>query len=151
MLVAAVIILADQISKNWIRNYTGNQPIFEAGFFRIISVQNTGSSFSMFQGQNFPLLVVAIFGILLIVTFAVLISWKYAYLDTWYTKLCLGLILGGTAGNLIDRIVHGGVTDFLDIGPWPTFNVADSSMVVGVIMISAFVLFSKRVRDVFSG
>ena len=151
ILVAAAIIIADQLTKNWVRNYTGDQPIFEAGFFRIISVQNTGSSFSMFQGQNIPLLVVAIIGIILIITFAGLLTWKYAAFDTWYTKMYLGLILGGTTGNLVDRIVHGGVTDFLDLGPWPTFNIADSAMVVGVILLSAFILFSRRVRDAFSG
>lgn len=150
IVVAAIIIIADQLTKNWIRNYTGDQPVFELGFFRIISVENTGSSFGMFQDQNFILTIVAIVGVILILAFAALVTWKYPVLDTWISKLTFGLILGGTAGNLIDRIVHGRVTDFLDLGPWPTFNVADSSMVVGVIILACYVLFSKRVKEVFS-
>ena len=52
----------------------------------------------------------------------------------------LGLIFAGTVGNLIDRLARGYVTDFIDIGPWPTFNVADSSMVCGVILLALFIL-----------
>jgi len=149
VLAAVIIPIADQISKNWIRAYTGEQPIFQAGIFRIIVVENTGASFGLFQDQNFILTIVAIFGILLILAIAALVSIRYPVLDTWLSKLSLGLILGGTIGNLIDRFARGYVTDFLDIGPWPTFNVADSSMVAGVILLACFILFSKRVKEVF--
>jgi signal peptidase II len=150
VLAAVIIPIADQISKNWIRAYTGEQPIFQAGIFRIIVVENTGSSFGMFQDQNFILTIVAILGIILILGIAALVTIRYPVLDTWLSKLSLGLILGGTIGNLIDRFARGYVTDFLDIGPWPTFNVADSSMVTGVILLAGFILFSKRVKETFS-
>ena len=146
---AAVIITADQLSKNWVRNYTGEFPIVEVGIFRIIDVQNTGSSFGLFQGQNFILTIVAFFGIALILGLGTVITLRYPLLDTWYTKLVLGLILGGTVGNLIDRLARGYVTDFIDVGPWPTFNVADSSMVCGTIMLALFILFSKRIKAAF--
>jgi signal peptidase II len=58
-------------------------------------------------------------------------------------KLSMGLILGGTVGNLIDRLRVGHVTDFIDIGIWPSFNVADSSVVVGVLLL-AFLLIKER-------
>jgi signal peptidase II len=146
---AAVIITADQLSKNWIRNYTGEFPIVEFGIFRIIDVQNTGSSFGLFQGQNVILTIVAFFGIALVLGLGTVITLRYPLLDTWYTKLVLGLILGGTVGNLIDRLARGYVTDFIDIGPWPTFNVADSSMVCGTILLALLILFSKRIRAAF--
>ena len=147
--IAAVIITADQLTKNWIRGYTGEQPIFKAGIFRIIIVENTGASFGMFQGQNFVLTIVAVLGIVFILAVAALLTWRFPRVDAWLPKIALGLILGGTAGNLMDRLNQGYVTDFIDIGPWPTFNVADSSMVVGVILLVCYVLFSKRVRDAF--
>ena len=149
VITAAVIISADQLSKNWIRAYTGDFPIVEIGIFRIIDVQNTGSSFGLFQGQNFILTIVAFIGIVLVIGLGVVITLRYPPLDSWYTKFILGLILGGTVGNLIDRLARGYVTDFIDIGPWPTFNVADSSMVCGIIMLALFILFSKRIKAVF--
>ncbi|UCD07972.1 MAG: signal peptidase II [Dehalococcoidales bacterium] len=149
VITAAVIITTDQLSKNWVRTYTGEFPIFEFGIFRIIDVQNTGSSFGLFQGQNLILTIVAFFGIALILGIAVMITLRYPLLDTWYTKFILGLILGGTVGNLIDRLARGYVTDFIDVGPWPTFNVADSVMVCGTILLALFILFSKRIRAVF--
>jgi signal peptidase II len=150
VLVAAAIVIADQLSKNWVRSYTGGQPMFEAGILRIIFVENTGSSFGMFQDQNFVLSIVAVIGVVLIIAFAAAISWKYKGIDFWLTKLSLGLILGGTLGNLLDRLNYGAVTDFIDVGPWPTFNVADSAMVVGVILLVGFIVFSKRVKTAFS-
>ena len=149
VITAAVIITADQLSKNWIRTYTGELPIFEVGIFRIIDVQNTGSSFGLFQGQNFILTIVAFVGIALVLGLGTVITFRYPLLDTWYTKFVLGLILGGIVGNLIDRLARGYVTDFIDVGPWPTFNIADSSMVCGVIMLALFILFSKRIKAVF--
>jgi signal peptidase II len=149
VITAAIIITADQISKSCIRNYTGEFPLFEIGIFRIIDVQNTGSSFGLFQGQNFVLTIVAFFGIALVLGLGTFITLRYPPLDTWYTKFILGLIFAGTVGNLIDRLARGYVTDFIDIGPWPTFNVADSSMVCGVILLALFILSSKRVKAVF--
>ncbi|MFC1947281.1 signal peptidase II [Chloroflexota bacterium] len=149
VITAAVIVTADQLSKNCIRTYTGEFPIFEVGIFRIIDVQNTGSSFGLFQGQNLILTIVAFVGIALILGLGVVITLRYPSLDTWYTKFVLGLILGGTVGNLIDRLARGYVTDFIDVGPWPTFNVADSSMVCGIILLALFFLFSKRIKAVF--
>jgi signal peptidase II len=150
VLSAALIVTADQLTKTWIRSYAGEQPIFEAGIFRILDVRNTGSSFGLFQGQNTILTVVAFIGVFLVLSCAILISLRYRAMDTWYSKLALGLILGGTVGNLIDRLARGYVTDFVDVGIWPTFNIADSSMVIGVILVACFVLFSKRVRESFS-
>lgn len=149
VITAAVIVVADQLTKNWIRTYTGEFPIFELGIFRIIDVQNTGSSFGLFQGQNLILTIVAFFGIALVLGLGTVITLRYPLLDTWYTKLVLGLILGGTVGNLIDRLSRGYVTDFIDVGPWPTFNIADSSMVCGTILLALFILFSKKIRAVF--
>ncbi len=147
---AAFIVVTDQLSKHWILNHPGEQPFFQAGILRFIIVENTGSSFGLFQDQNAVLKIVAMVGAVLIVTIASMISLRYPTLDGWTTKLPLGLLLGGTLGNLIDRLTRGYVTDFIDVGFWPTFNIADSAMVVGVILLVCFILFSKRVKEVFA-
>ncbi len=147
---SAFIVVTDQLSKNWILNHPGDQPFFQAGILRFIIVENTGSSFGLFQDQNSVLKIVAMVGAVLIVAIASMISLRYPALDGWTTKLSLGLLLGGTLGNLIDRLLRGYVTDFIDVGIWPTFNIADSAMVVGVILLVCFILFSKRVKEVFA-
>jgi signal peptidase II len=59
-------------------------------------------------------------------------------------RVALSLQLGGAVGNLADRVRVGRVTDFIDVGPWPSFNVADSSIVVGVAVIIGFFLLAER-------
>ena len=68
----------------------------------------------------------------------------FPFLDTRMNKISLALILGGTAGNLIDRIHLGHVTDFMQISPWPIFNVADSSTVVGVIIFALSIVLAAQ-------
>ena len=84
----------------------------------------------MFQGHNLPLLIISLIGV------AVL---AYIYQSqerpTRLLRVSIALMLGGALGNLIDRVHQGHVTDFVDVGPWPVFNLADSAIVVGLIMM----------------
>ncbi len=159
---ALLVVAADQLSKLWIRSYSEGQLIFEAGFFRITHIHNTGASFGLFQGQSFSLTIVAFIGIVLVLLFVFLVPRHFPFLDTRLGKLALGLILGGaignlvdrlhfvfdsTAGNLLDRLHLGYVTDFIDIGIWPTFNVADSAITVGIILFAYFLLSSTRAKN----
>ena len=78
-------------------------------------------------------------GIAFILAYAFLLYRRYPFLDSNLSRVALGLILGGTIGNLIERVRYllgqlDGVTDFINIGWWPTFNLADSAVVVGVII-----------------
>ena len=145
-LTALIIVAADQFSKIWIRSYSEGQLIFEAGFFRITHVHNTGASFGLFQGQSFYLTIVAFIGIILVFLFVFLLPRYFPFLDTRLVRLAIGLILGGTIGNLVDRLRFGYVTDFIDIGIWPTFNIADSAITVGVILFAYFLLSSIRAQ-----
>jgi len=136
-LTALLVVAADQLSKLWIRsNLASGESLPEAGLFRLTRVHNTGAAFGIFQGQSFPLTVVAIVGIVVILLFALYFSRRFPFLDNRLSKLALGLVLGGTIGNLIDRLRLGYITDFIDIGIWPAFNLADSSIVVGVILFA---------------
>lgn len=140
-LTALLVIAADQSSKIGIRAYPEGQSIFEAGFFRLTHVHNTGAAFGLFQGQSFQLTIVAIIGVIAILAYAFFFSRRFSFLENRLGKLALGLVLGGTAGNLVDRLRLGYVTDFIDVAIWPTFNIADSAIVVGVILL-AYSLFS---------
>ena len=160
-LTALLVVAADQLSKTWIRSYSENELIFEAGFFRITRIHNTGAAFGLFQDQSFSLTIVAFIGIVVVLLFVFLVSRRLPFLDTMLGKLALGLVLGGTignlvdrlrfvfdstAGNLVDRLNLGYVTDFIDIGIWPTFNIADSTVTVGVILFAYFLLSSTRAK-----
>jgi signal peptidase II len=135
-LTALLVVVADQLSKLWIRsNLLEGQSLFEVGFFKIIHIQNTGAAFGLFQDQSFALTIVALVGIVVLLVYAFIIRPRFS-LDNLLTRSALGLILGGTIGNLIDRLRFNGVTDFISIGIWPAFNIADSAVVVGVILFA---------------
>ena len=135
-LTACLVVVADQLSKIWVRFYPEGQAVFELGFFRIIHVRNTGAAFGLFQDQSLLLTIVAIIGVVAILVYALLFSRRFPFLENRRGKLVLGLVLGGTTGNLIDRLRLGYVTDFIDVAIWPTFNIADSAIVVGVILLA---------------
>lgn len=144
-LIALLVVAADQLSKIWIRsNLLVGQSLFEAGFFRITHVHNTGAAFGLFQGQSFLLTIVALVGITVLLVYTLVIYRKFPLLDNRLGKPVLGLVLGGAVGNLIDRLRFGYVTDFIDVGLWPAFNIADSAITVGVILLAYSLLRSAR-------
>ena len=143
--LAVVVLLLDQSTKSVIVAWLDwGQSWPDEGFLRITHARNTGTAFSLFQGHNNVLSFVALLavGVLL---------WVYATTGakSFVLRLALGLQLGGALGNLLDRLQQGYVTDFLDVGPWPIFNVADSaSRWVWFLMVWYF--FTAREEDVRS-
>jgi signal peptidase II len=141
-LTAFLVVVADQLSKWWIVSRLDvGESLFEAGIFKIVRVQNTGSSFGLFQGHSFALAIVAIVGIAFLLVFALILYPRFFPSNSLLGRLALGLILGGTIGNLIDRLRYllgqlGGITDFISVGWWPAFNIADSAIVVGAIIFA---------------
>jgi signal peptidase II len=143
--IAALIIALDQWTKGLIQgNFYLGQSIPETGFFRLTYVQNTGAAFSIFLGGNDILAIFAILGVCLILFYNFYLTRRYPFLNTVFNKIAIALILGGTIGNLIDRLSLHYVRDFLDVGPWPIFNIADSSTVVGTIIFAVSILFFTR-------
>ena len=129
--LAALIFLVDQFTKFLARellNYGESFPRY--GFFRITYTQNTGSAFGLFPDQNTALILVAFLGITILA-----LLYRNLLPTTNLLRLSLGLQMGGAAGNLLDRLLLGHVTDFVDVGPWPIFNVADSSIVTGLVLL----------------
>ncbi len=140
--LAVVVLLLDQSTKSLIVAWLDwGQSWPEEGFLRITHARNTGTAFSLFQGHNNVLSFVALFavGVLL---------WVYATTGakSFILRVALGLQLGGALGNLLDRLQQGYVTDFLDVGPWPIFNVADSAISVGMVLM-VWYFFSHREEE----
>jgi signal peptidase II len=129
--LAALIFLVDQFTKFLARELLSYGESFPRyGFFRITHTQNTGSAFGLFPDQNTALILVAFLGITILA-----LLYRNLRPTTNLLRLSLGLQMGGAAGNLLDRLLQGHVTDFVDIGPWPVFNVADSSIVTGLVIL----------------
>ena len=145
LLASSLIVAADQLSKTWIRsNLAVGESVAETEFFQITHVCNTGAVFGLFQGRSFALTVAAVAVIVLLLVYVVFISRRLPFMDNTVSKTALGLILGGAIGNLIDRLRSGCVTDFIDFGFWPAFNVADSAVTVGVIIFAVTLIVLTR-------
>jgi signal peptidase II len=138
--VAALVVALDQVTKYLVRtNLSLGESFPEEGPVRITYVTNTGAAFGILQGQTLFLMVTTFFGLA-----AILLYYLYPPMEHGILRLALGLQLGGAVGNLADRVrLEGKVTDFIDVGPWPNFNVADSSIVVGVAVIICFFLLTE--------
>ena len=109
-------------------------------YARIWHWHNTGASFGMFQGMG------TVFAILAaIVSVGLIYYYPRVPKQDWIMRLALGMMLAGAMGNLIDRIYQGHVTDFISVGTFAVFNVADSSITVGVIVLFlAFYIEEKK-------
>ncbi len=140
ILVVVVTFSLDQTSKYiTIQNLSLGQSWPATGFFRFTHIANTGSAFGLFNNQNFILTLAAFVGIGILVYF-----YRSSQNASLWTTISLGLVLSGAIGNLTDRILIGHVTDFIDIGPWYIFNIADASIVTGMIILISSKLFLEN-------
>jgi signal peptidase II len=148
LIIAAFVVALDQISKLWVRSYLDSyETIPLVGCLSLTNVRNTGSAFGLFANQVFLLTVVAI-----VVLVAILLFYRYFSRSNILGISALGLVFGGAVGNLIDRLRFGYVTDFVDVRlwrdfHWPAFNVADSAITVGSIMLVIFIFLAFRKED----
>lgn len=131
-LVAAVVIVLDQITKTLVRQYLalGDSwapfPVI-GDFFRFLYWQNRGAAFGSFQNAGPILTIVRIFITVFIITF-----YQKVEIKDQLMKVSVSLMLGGAVGNLIDQFTMGFVTDFIAVGRFPIFNIADSAVTIGV-------------------
>lgn len=134
--LAAIVFLLDQFTKFLVQTYLpfGYSWPWQ-GFFRFTHTHNTGSIFGILQGWNFPLIFISFVGI-----FVLIMVYRSQPRPTNLLRFSLALQLGGAFGNLLDRLRLGAVTDFIDVGPWPVFNLADASIVTGLFLLGWFLL-----------
>jgi signal peptidase II len=108
-------------------------------YARIVHWQNTGAAFGMFQGMNTVFMILAV-----IVSIAIIYYYPRIPRSEWYLRLALCLQLGGAVGNLIDRIHQGYVNDFISVGTFAVFNVADASISLGVAVMLIGLWYKER-------
>jgi signal peptidase II len=151
-----IVVLLDRATKAWIesRPLAYFPHVVIPNWFNIILSRNPGIAFSFFSsGSSIWTRVILIVGSVLIIG---LIAWLLvAGRDASAVNAAgLALLLGGAAGNLTDRIVHGAVTDFLEVwvrflpfslfNPWPTFNIADAGVTIGALLLLYDVIFHPQ-------
>jgi signal peptidase II len=144
LVIALVVLTVDQLSKWWVITHMQlGESWSPAAFLRPIAaltyVTNTGVAFGLFPGGGNIFVGVAMLAIVAIVAF-------YAHLAVGrrLMQLALGLTVGGAIGNLLDRLIHGHVIDFIDLRVWPVFNLADSSIVVAMLILAYYLLWQER-------
>jgi signal peptidase II len=138
LLLATFVVVLDQATKAWIQarlpfptyGEPGAIPVVR-GFFYLVHVGNTGAAWSLFAGKS------AVLALLAAATLAAIAFWRrHLGLRQTSVQICFGLLCGGILGNLVDRLVYGHVIDFLDFHfgryIYPTFNLADSAICIGV-------------------
>jgi signal peptidase II len=126
--IIIIILILDQWIKNIINNnlYVSQSIPVINNIFHITYVKNTGAGFGIFSGlKNLLIIITIIIGIFLLI-------YRYKQDKNLVLDLAVGFILGGASGNFVDRIRWGYVIDYLDFRIWPVFNLADTSIVVGV-------------------
>jgi len=142
-IIAASVFALDQITKAIIRATLdpGDAWPDRDWVLNIINVTNSGAAFGILQGQTVFLVVTSLVGVA-----AIGLYYLYPPLEHGLLRVALALQLGGAAGNLIDRIRVGEVTDFINFNFWPAFNVADASISIGVATIFWFFLITEGER-----
>lgn len=157
--VALFVVLADQVTKHWIVSYfatdTLRQPIeVIPSYLDIEYLKNTGAAFSLFDGRPWLLTLFIVLALGLICY----LYWRTRNTGTLMLKLAFGLVGGGAVGNLIDRFTRSYVVDFIHfqipggagrppIFDWPVFNVADSAISIGVVLLVCALWFGSTAHE----
>jgi signal peptidase II len=145
MTIAGAVLILDRLSKAWVRHHFQlgeSRPI--TSWFYLTFVQNTGTAFGLFQGNNKALLILAFLILAALLYGARGLSERGGF----WGALGVALVLGGAVGNVMDRIHYGQVIDFLDFRVWPVFNVADSAITVGTISLMIGLMLRDRPDEI---
>lgn len=146
--IGLLVVLCDQLSKRWILQEFGPEPMTRrdhliGDWFNIVYSRNTGVAFGLLQDMSFILIFVAS----LICLGAIYVYVTYLPNYKLIVQVGMGMIMGGAIGNIIDRVRLGYVVDFIEVGWWPIFNLADSSISVGATSLAIYLLFIEDDGD----
>ncbi len=150
LIVSGLVVIFDQLSKLWVRSSLElgvSIPLTDR--LSLTHVRNTGSAFGLLANQTFLVIIVGIAGLFIILLFL-----RHLTPATILSMVSIGLLLGGAVGNLMDRLRFGYVTDFIDFRlwgnfHWPTFNIADAALTVGVFTFICYLLKSGIFRKTY--
>lgn len=142
--ISGFIVVIDQLTKYLVRTqipFAGSWSPFVwlEPYIRIVHWQNTGAAFGMLQGFGSVFAILAV-----VVSIAILYYFPRVPSNEWAMRLAMAMQLGGAVGNLIDRITVGTVTDFVSVGTFAVFNVADACISVGTVILILAVWDSER-------
>lgn len=141
LLTAGIVLIADGITKAVAMNllsYGESLPVIP-GAFHLTLVLNKGAAFGVLAHYRLLFVAVSVFAIIAILAYILFRGER-----SLAVGLALGLVLGGASGNLVDRIRFGYVIDFFDMRIWPVFNVADSCITVGCVLLGWHLLVHQR-------
>lgn len=137
---ALIVLVLDQASKELVRTLMDRGEAWPDDWpVRLYYVTNTGAAFGILKDQTGFLVVTTVVGVA-----AIYLYYRYPPFDHPVAPVAMGMMLGGAIGNLVDRLRLGRVTDFIDFPFWPSFNVADSSIVISVaVLLLGYAIFAK--------
>lgn len=147
LVIAGLIIAADQAVKYWIRDTLQLGEVYRpelwiSDYARIVNWKNYGAAFGIFQNLSL------IFTILsFVVSLVIIYYFPQVPRQDWLLRVAMGMLLGGAIGNLIDRLYQGYVTDFISVGSFPVFNIADASISTGVVVLFIGMWLQERQKD----
>ncbi|RRR69095.1 MAG: signal peptidase II [Candidatus Viridilinea halotolerans] len=142
LLLGLSLFLADQLSKQWIVTTLGAQPhqrslVLWGDWLTLVYSRNTGVAFGLFPHMSQFFIFTS-----LLVTIGMLYAYVYHLPNQSLSiQVALGMILGGAMGNILDRVRLGYVVDFISVGWWPVFNLADSGITLGVTVLALYLIF----------
>ncbi len=144
LLVVSLIIAMDQWTKSIVRQQLEFGEVWApwdwiVPYARFVHWRNTGVAFGLFQNQNLLFAVLSF-----IISLIIFIFFNKLTENIWLLKLALCMQLGGSVGNLIDRLTIGYVTDFISVGNFPVFNIADASITIGVTLMVLGIWIQER-------
>ncbi|MCW2962492.1 MAG: lspA [Thermoleophilia bacterium] len=146
VILAVIVFVVDRVTKLLVeeRMYLGERIQVVGDVFELRRVHNPGIAFGLFSDAGF----LVVFGSLLVGALLFFFMLRVEP-DDWFSILGGACITGGALGNLVDRIQHGYVVDFLHLPRWPTFNVADIGIVVGValVIVSQLLVMRRESRE----
>ena len=140
-IIVLLILAVDQLTKTIVFNTLGpgtaSKPLeFFGGLIVIHFRANSGAAFSLLRGQNGFFIITG-----LIIIGVMVVYYRWASNPSVITRLGLGLTVGGAMGNLVDRLHYGFVVDFIGSRMWPTFNIADAAIDIGIFLLAISILF----------
>ena len=142
-LTAGVVIFLDRLTKGWIMNNMnlGDSWVLISGILDLRYIHNKGAAFGIMQGSSILFMIMAA----VVVIGAVYFNQKYC--PPRWPQYALGLIVGGALGNVIDRYVFGSVVDFISVGWFPVFNLADTAIVCGGILLMLWIINNEKIHS----
>ncbi len=143
-LLAAVLTFGlDRLTKFWVtRSLYPGEVLFRALPVHIQYVENSGAAFSILPNFDWLFLAVAA-----AVVVAAVWYWRQLGMERWWVQAAVGMVVGGALANAIDRLTQGYVVDFIELPHWPVFNVADSGITVGMVLLVVRLLLKGSRSD----